>query len=616
MALLPDRLRPVPRPVIVEGPPPPLPKTTLSRPPSNLSAFGYDYVVAVTQESINATMLEYLGTLAEDERNNPVYLCFKKQKLEKKNPKDPTKYETVRVEYEAMKEAAGGADPFTIPLDAESRTEEEETALTALFRAGFEVGIVARLGRPPHEANVPDVVTLNSHASKVTFNLLCSEFRYVQLAFDPFEMKVTFAGDGQEQHDTPWVLTADVDLRLRQVELEDPIALKGLSDDARAAVTRLDKNVYGVQQLLFNLTQARLMSWPKFSSNMSVVDDLIRVHFVNGYFAEMESKGSPILATTAYKLDQTKAKIPTPTMTLTGLDVSVSPYLDLPIPGRDLPDAAIRPKLSTLNYLCAADDHPLPPTKPFPWNWVPTEIHLQDHDGVLSINRNTLAQYFRRELYDHVAENFRRPEVKATLKNSMSLAAKFSVRFEERQTPTITMPATGPLVLKFEYGADDSDQAGLNGDAGKIKVATYYMCEVRFQGTQIAVRQEQYVNVRVEKLSHPESGNVVARILTETYDLAVNTKGQLVVERKEIPGPSMKTEIERVNGILNGIITINQVIEQITNDVRSVVGPNLKNIPISVMQDYVFPGGNVFTFKDVAFSENQDLMSYITYVQP
>jgi hypothetical protein len=37
---------------------------------------------------------------------------------------------------------------------------------------------------------------------------------------------------------------------------------------------------------------------------------------------------------------------------------------------------------------------------------------------------------------------------------------------------------------------------------------------------------------------------------------------------------------------------------------------------INSSQSFVFPGGNTFAFKDVVFSDGQDLISHITYVQP
>ena len=83
----------------------------------------------------------------------------------------------------------------------------------------------------------------------------------------------------------------------------------------------------------------------------------------------------------------------------------------------------------------------------------------------------------------------------------------------------------------------------------------------------------------------------------------------------EVADSLRPTEIVQVNKILNGVININQVIDQITRDVRDLVRLKLENIPISVAQDYVFPGGNIFTVKEVVFSKNQDMVIYINHIR-
>lgn len=42
----------------------------------------------------------------------------------------------------------------------------------------------------------------------------------------------------------------------------------------------------------------------------------------------------------------------------------------------------------------------------------------------------------------------------------------------------------------------------------------------------------------------------------------------------------------------------------------------LEPIPVVFAQNFVFPGGNTFIFKDPGFSEYQDLVSHITFADP
>jgi hypothetical protein len=52
---------------------------------------------------------------------------------------------------------------------------------------------------------------------------------------------------------------------------------------------------------------------------------------------------------------------------------------------------------TTLDYLCATDDHPLPGASTFSWNWM-TPDTINDESGVIAINRNTIANFFLAEL--------------------------------------------------------------------------------------------------------------------------------------------------------------------------------------------------------------------------
>jgi hypothetical protein len=61
---------------------------------------------------------------------------------------------------------------------------------------------------------------------------------------------------------------------------------------------------------------------------------------------------------------------------------------------------------------------------------------------------------------------------------------------------------------------------------------------------------------------------------------------------------------------------LNSVIDGISQAVAPLASQNLRDIPLSVIQDYVFPGGKTFAFKSVGFSDHQDLVSHITYTEP
>jgi hypothetical protein len=67
------------------------------------------------------------------------------------------------------------------------------------------------------------------------------------------------------------------------------------------------------------------------------------------------------------------------------------------------------------------------------------------------------------------------------------------------------------------------------------------------------------------------------------------------------------------NSFLNFWTDLNSIIDSIKDWARNVVPTALTDVPVSVLQDFVFPGGKTFTFTQVAFSKAGDLTSEISY---
>jgi hypothetical protein len=63
-------------------------------------------------------------------------------------------------------------------------------------------------------------------------------------------------------------------------------------------------------------------------------------------------------------------------------------------------------------------------------------------------------------------------------------------------------------------------------------------------------------------------------------------------------------------------VDLNSLIDHVKSFSDKVVTTTFHDIPAADIQNFVFPGAKVFTYKDVQFSENQDLVSQITYVTP
>ena len=169
-------------------------------------------------------------------------------------------------------------------------------------------------------------------------------------------------------------------------------------------------------------------------------------------------------------------------------------------------------------------------------------------------------------------------------------------------------------MLTFHYDADSSDVAGLNGDIGQMDLHPSFDASVTFAGNTITIVQHLVVYLRVQHLATSADGNVVDVTVTDTYTIAVNQDGQLVATLATNKQDS--SDNPSVNPFLDAFTGLNELISSVDGWIRNVTSTDLRDIPVSVVQNFVFPGGRTFAFKSVAFSEYQDLASHITYTDP
>jgi hypothetical protein len=198
----------------------------------------------------------------------------------------------------------------------------------------------------------------------------------------------------------------------------------------------------------------------------------------------MQKDGQPLLGCSV--VHQTA---PTSSMTMTNMNMEVSPYVDGKGQPIDKPDTT-QQRLATLNYLCAADNASLPPAVPFKWNWVdPADV--TDHDGILAINRNTFRDYFKKQLDPYVPTCC--IKVGAYMTETM-FHPEPSWSFDNDQVPTsVTLPPTGQTVLQYDYNSSDSDDSGINGAIGRIQLQSTFNLTVDFVGTAVVIKQHLVV---------------------------------------------------------------------------------------------------------------------------
>lgn len=555
----------------------------MSETQSNLSPTGFGYVVAVTQDSINATLEGFLYTGLPE-----VILCYVYDE------NDPASI--VPIDYPVLVASANNTDPFAVPDGTSGRDPRVEN----LGDAGFAFAVKANLGLPPGvpPASLPPIVVLKPGQSNVMYTLMFAEFVATEITYGPRNSMTWF--NQSQPSGTSWTFSGAVDLNFQEK------AFTNLPPDIQKRLKDIgDPNMFSVQQLYYDLNSSDLVQGFQFNQipSNSALNGFMTDNFVNTYFKKL--KGAEVFG---YGVRQISA---TPQSSIAVTDLNFFTPDAVGTEGAPL----------TLNYLCAANNDALPDTTHagFGWNWIePGEV--SQHDGAAALNRNTLARYLNNAslpdgstLLRYAEGNCYLPSVRVTYVGGIQLEVDYQFGASSGQAPTVSYPASGSTILSYSYDSGTvSDQAGLNGDAGKMDLSSTFSMTVSVQGNEIVIVQHLVIGTYVRYLATDDSGNVVDKQITDTYTIGVDDKGQITAALKSsVPVDNSKRP--GANDFLNFWADVNTLSDKVTEWAQNFAATNFTDVPVSFVQNFIFPGGSTFSFTDAGFSDNQDLVSHITY---
>ena len=190
----------------------------------------------------------------------------------------------------------------------------------------------------------------------------------------------------------------------------------------------------------------------------------------------------------------------------------------------------------------------------------------------------------------------------------------FRMGFTPGQSPTVTQPERGPVVLKYDYAGSGSASAGLNGIDGQMELKSSFSMTIEFSGNKVTITQRIILWMFLKRMSTQNAGNVVDKTITDAYTIGINAKGGLEAALKT---DTKDNSIAVTTNDFENFFTNFNVISNYTKEfANKFVSGLFQSFPITTIQNYVFPGGKTFTFKQAAFSDNQDLTALITYVDP
>jgi hypothetical protein len=446
-------------------------------------------------------------------------------------------------------------------------------------------------------------MTLGSTANDpVTYRLLCKNFLLVELN-QIHNRKPVFLTYQQPKGPggQPWIFTYNVKLKSGTVKdtkafTETP-EFSNLPAEVQKKLSHKPED-FTIRQLLFDFNKAASTFRPEITGVNPKLKELLYEDFSIEYFTKMQAAGSPILAVTPTGNDPF-ANLKT--------EFSVSPF-------------PTHPALATLNYLCATDKHPLPPARPFTWDWV--EPDDAAFDGVCVMNRSRLVEHLKSQLAAYVDQNCLTPhplmlDVTLTTEWLAWNLADRTFNWGAKGVPKsvtqhfdLSEPKEGSQLLKWSFRAsrlDDSSYFNHGGGASWITVNTSFDLEVTCGGNIITIKQHLVVHYDLAVQAQKEQTNLVDLTITDVFTLAAAGAELTATCTSKRDDRSKDPEHWAMAPLLQ------EQNRSIQKGVMKRISSRFVDIPLSLLHGVIFPGSKAYFFNKVEFSEHQDLVSHINY---
>jgi hypothetical protein len=275
-----------------------------------------------------------------------------------------------------------------------------------------------------------------------------------------------------------------------------------------------------------------------------------------------------------------------------------------------------------------SDNHVLPAAVPFNWNWV-SESEEADFHGAMAIKKARFASYLNQVLSPSLNQicvaprcTVSFPDLPAPKFKGIKFTASYS-REGASQTYRIVSDGSSK-VLTFSYENKSSDEGVSVPLWGKYSFNCTTQSDVYLENNVIRTSTLFNCHVFINAEGFTTEGNYARFKVDTSYLINVDSQGNLVVtlakdspkldDQSETPDPNfvlklfsggqITSDINKLKGFLSGI-----------RDFLTGHDQAILNI-INGSSAWVFPGGQSFVYKDVYFSDHQDLVTHITYVDP
>lgn len=564
--------------------------------------YGYDMVVATTQTSVNATMMEWLSKY----KGQPfiqAYIYDPSANNGQGGP-SPTNYEELKTRL--------GFDPFIVPAN----TPMADPRMVKLQEQKFMFAFYTELGLPDFPLEkIPSVIVFNKEGSYVTYNMVTKAFKIIVMQpglYGP----ATWVNLSQEDAEEPWVFSFTIDLDLRTDNINNHF--HNLPLETQNEIKNLGKDMFSVQQLFLDLNAAGLSD----KVNISGLDKsstayvfLIQV-FMNTYMAQISKDGGIMLGYSVVSKEPFPQEV---SLIPTDMNFMISSYKEQD--GKPSPEHSAY----TLNYLIMSQNRPMHAPVQFTWNWVDQD-KVSQHAGIMAVNKTAFVDFLRNLLSPGLKTIARKPTTYFHI-NCIECNIKWGYQNEDTPQWYNVVNAGGAHVLTYTYNnrafSDDSTYCGVYGTWGNFEAKYNVQSDVYLEGTTVRIVTTATMWMHLNVLGGVTEGNFAKKTSTTSYNIGTDAYGRIKVERS---GPVITDQSENVDpSWWTKFLTlgaINDMVDKVRNSVKgwleSFLTADAARIEymLNSSSGWTFPGSKTYTFMEAQFSDSQDLVTNVMYISP
>ncbi|MGH1335594.1 MAG: hypothetical protein ACRBFS_05655 [Aureispira sp.] len=577
---------------------------------SNLTEAGYDLVLGVTQDAINANLKRYLDNADID--FEPAYYVFT----------DGSATDVVPITAEQLQnltttpEFPNGIDPFTdIPNNLTSDNTDPANAQAVdagnvLFNVLFAFAFQAEVGFP---RNSPDVIILNNadnNPQTVGYQMYFEEFTVVNL----------LAGRGdywtyekmEQASDDPWIYSWSVDLNIVSTDSD----FASLPPATQAALQNVDSSsMFSIQQLALDLTNAPQSNGLVSDQGAPIEGQPLFNQYLNSYWDYLKDTEATILLSGVQPSDPTASA---PTLVPTSMNFIIKSY----------DGTTENAGLDTLNYLVMSDNNPLPdPVTPITWNWLapPATSSTELPSGVMAVQKADFVQYVKTVFEDDLSSICLIPAIDVDFSFG-DYPFHYSQSFYQDPSFTIIDEEDDEShVLGFSYRSPTSEDSDF---AYASEIWSYVQSDIYFENDTIRCETfgEVYIELDLKAgvTISSTKGDILAQKNTATFTMSTNPDGSLHVDLtssvenllqsddKDAPyyaaDPSSFAALFNVDDMLNKIANQADQLGTWINNYNAGIKQLLNDTSA-----WVFPGTDTFSMLNPTFSDTQDLTIEVSY---